>query len=115
MFLSYNFLGTSINKDCIGTLKDKVQVIYDFSAPTNCASPLDLSTSIIASSPHYADILRPLDDCLMSHVKDLRWTPDPTTAFFIKQYVTLLSHPQAGFPLSIVTDASDTTVGTVLQ
>ena len=69
--------------------------------------------------PHCARILKPLNSCLTSRGKELPWTPEAAEAFSaIKAALaqaTLLSHPQAGAPLSIMTDASDSAIGAVLQ
>ena len=117
-----NFLGHSVSKDGIRPLSDKVQAVRDFPVPT---SPRQLREFLGLVNfyhhfiPHCAHILQPLNSCLPACGNELHWTPEAAGAFSaIKDALTqatLLSHPQAGAPLSIMTDVSDAAVGAVLQ
>ena len=116
------FLGYSVSKDGISPLNDKVQAICNFPVPTSqhqLREFLGLINLYHRFVPSCARILKPLNSCLPSHGKELPWTTEAAEAFSaIKAAVaqaTLLSHPQAGAPLSIMTDASDSAVGAVLQ
>ena len=116
------FLGYSVSRDGISPLSDKVQAICNFPVPTSqrqLREFLRLVNFYHRFVPHCARILKPLNSCLTSRGKELPWTPEAAEAFSaIKAALaqaTLLSHPQAGAPLSIMTDASDSAVGAVLQ
>lgn len=70
--------------------------------------------------PHEASLLQPLHVLLSkSSPKELVWSESATAAFSaIKDALaqaTLLVHPKVGAPTSIMTDASSTAVGAVLQ
>ena len=72
--------------------------------------------------PHCAAILQPLNNLLAGENeknKTISWTEEATTAFSsIKEALanaTLLVHPHPDAATSIMTDASDTSVGAVLQ
>ena len=116
------FLGHSVSENGISPLNAKVKVIRDFPTPTSqrqLRKFLGLVNFYHRFIPHCAQILQPLNSCLTPRGKDLQWTSEAAEAFSsIKDALaqaTLLSHPQPGAPLAIMTDASDFAIGAVLQ
>ena len=122
---SLNFLGHRVDSTGIHPLEEKVQVIRDFPLPTTqrkLREFLGLVNFYHRFVPNCAGILQPLN-ALLSGPKDrsktLVWTDTASSAFEkIKDTLantTLLSHPKPGALTCIMTDASDTAVGAVLQ
>lgn len=116
------FLGHRVSKDGISPLPAKVQTIRNFPTPSTqqqLREFLGLINFYRRFIPGCAGILQPLTSLLTSRATDLHWTPQAMQAFStIKQTLadsTLLSHPAPGVPLTLMTDASDTAVGAVLQ
>ena len=113
------FLGHYLNSHG----EDKVKIIQDFPKPTTqrkLREFLGLVNFYHRFIPHCADILQPLHTLLASaHKTILQWNDKSLEAFStIKQAiaeVSLLSHPHTDAPTNIMTDASDTAVGAVLQ
>jgi len=120
-----DFLGHHIDATGIRPLKEKVQVFRDFPLPDTqrkLREFIGLINFYWRFIPNCATIIQPLNS-LLQHTKRpsdaLLWT-DTTIALFssIKNALanaTLLCHPKADAPTSVVTDASDTAVGAVLQ
>ena len=120
-----DFLGHHVNAQGIYPLEDKVQVICDFPQPTSqckLRTFLGLVNFYCRFLPDCARVLQPLTQLLSnckSSTKSIAWGDDVATAFStIKEMLaqaTLLTHPKPEAPTNIMTDASDTAVGTVLQ
>lgn len=117
------FLGHYLDSHGVRPLQDKVRVIQDFPQPNTqrkLREFLGLVNFYHRFIPHCADILQPLHTLLASaHKNILQWNEASLQAFStIKQAlaeVSLLSHPHTDVPTNIMTDASDTAVGAVLQ
>ena len=122
---SLNFLGHRVDRWGIHPLEEKVQVIRDFpQRTTQCKLRefLGLVNFYHRFVRHGADILQPLNSLLAApkdSAKTLLWSDVATTAFSrIKEAVanaTILSHPKPEALTCIMTDASNTAVGAVLQ
>jgi hypothetical protein len=117
-----DFLGHRISGAGVAPLRDNVQVILNFTKPTDCKS-LQRFLGIInfyhRFLPGAAGTLRPLTAALSGNPKALPWTPNMETAFAAAKKALVaavpLSHPLPGAVLSLAADASDTHVGAVLQ
>ena len=117
-----DFLGYHVDSS-IRPLDSKVQAIRDFPQPTNqrkLREFLGLVNFYRCFIPNGASLLHPLNLLLLkSSPKTLVWDDTTTSAFAaIKDTLaeaTLLAHPMAGAPTSIMTDASSIAVGAVLQ
>ena len=117
------FLGHYLNTHGVRPFHDKIKVIQDFQQPTTqrkLREFLGLVNFYHCFIPHCANILQPLHNLLVNaHKTILHWNNESVTAFStIKQAidnVSLLSHPHTDAPTDIMTDASDTAVGAVLQ
>ena len=106
-------------------MEDKVQAIRDFPLPLTqrkLREFLGLVNFYHRFVPSCAQTLQPLHDLLKTAPKGtapLTWTEAATAAFqSIKDALanaTLLVHPQPEAPTSILTDASSSAVGAVLQ
>ena len=122
---SLQFLGHQIDSAGIRPLDHKVQVIRDFPLPTThrkLREFLGLINFYHHFLPHAAELLRPLNDLLKGLTKAtkiLAWTDEAQGAFRAAKEAlanaTLLAHPLPTAPLAIMSDASDTAIGTVLQ
>ena len=120
-----DFLGHHVNAQGIHPLEDKVQVIRDFPQPTSqrkLREFLGLVNFYRRFLPDCARVLQPLTQLLSnckSSTKSIAWGDDAAMAFStIKEMLaqaTLLAHPKPEAPTNIMTDASDTAVGAVLQ
>ena len=114
-----------MNSQGVRPLEDKVKAIQDFPQPTTQCKLrefLGLINFYHHFLPHCADTLTPLHTLhATAHKskKTLQWNEESLQAFStIKQAivdVSLLSHPHADAPMNIMTDASDTAEGAVLQ
>ena len=119
------FLGHTVSSQGIRPSDTKVKAITDFPMPTSLRKIrefLGLVDFHHGFIPQCASILGPLNSLLATpHGKDrtLEWTEAATTAFNkIKEALataTLVTHPKPFVPTCIMTDASDTAVGAVLQ
>ena len=120
-----DFLGHHVDRHGIRPLEEKVQVIRNFPQPTTQRKPrefLGLVNFYHRFIPNCAQIIRPLNDLLTSHknsTQSIPWSDSATEAFAnIKDALakaTLLAHPKPDALTSIISDASDTAVGAVLQ
>ena len=119
-----SFLGHSLNSQGIYPLQDKVKVIQEFPQPTTkrkLREFLGLINFCHRFIPHCAETLQPLHNLLTTAHKNcnLQWTEQSLQCFSkIKQLiadVSLLTYPHSDAPTNIMTDASDTAVGAVLQ
>ena len=119
------FLGHQVDSTGICPLNNKVKAIRHFPHPNSQRKRcefLGLVNFYHRFLPHCAAILQPLNDLLAGENeknKTISWTEEATTAFSsIKEALsiaTLLVHPYPDDATSIMTDASDTSVGAVLQ
>ena len=120
---SLDFLGHHVDATGIRPLEDKVQTIRNFPQPTSqrkLREFVGLVNFYRRFIPHGATLLQPLNLLLSkSTPKTLIWSEAATSAFnAIKDALadtTLLVHPEAEAPTCIMTDASETAVGAVLQ
>ena len=118
-------MGHHVDSTGIKPLESKVQVIRDFPIPTTqrkLREFLGLVNFYHRFVPNCAAILVPLNSMLSSAQHSqapLNWSPAAESAFTrIKDALadaSLLVHPIPDAPTCIVTDASDTAVGAVLQ
>lgn len=119
------FLGYLVSDAGTSPLPDKVEAINNFSQP---ASIKDLRRFLGAINfyrrfiPNAARTQAPLNDLLKGNQKGKQrvpWTPETVEAFSkckeALAQATLLVHPKCDAPLSIVSDASDTTAGAALH
>ena len=120
-----DFLGHHVDSRGIHPLEDKVHAILDFPQPTTqrkLREFLGMVNFYRRFVPNCAAILQPLNTLLSktnSNAKTLAWCDDATTAFQQAKdalaEATLLVHPESAAPTRIMTDASDTAVGAVLE
>ena len=121
-----SFLGHTVDSNGISPLDSKVKAIVEFPQPTSqrkLRQFLGLINFYHRFLKNAAQILHPLNTLLSTpkkHTsKELVWTTEATQAFHtIKEVIakaTLLSHPKLDAPTSIMSDASDTAIGAVLQ
>ena len=122
---SLDFLSHHVSSAGVTPLQNNVQVIQSFPKPTSqrkLRQFLGLINFYRRFIPHCATILQLLR-LLLGHPKDkstaIVWTAEATVAFHnvttALAEATLLAHPVLDAPTCIMTDASDTAVGTVLQ
>ena len=118
------FLGHFVTTQGIQPLPDKVEAIQQFPQPNTqrkLREFLGLINFYHRFIPHCADIVRPLHTLLATTKtkQPLAWDDNNLKAFNdIKQaivYASLLSYPTPDAPTNIMTDASNTAVGAVLQ
>ena len=123
--LALEFLGHYVSSEGIRPLEDKIEVIHAFLRPTS-QRHLRKFTGLVnfyrRFLPSRAAIMQPLNQ-LLTHPKDksapLEWTEEALSAFNKTKealsQATLLNHPKPDAPTCLMTDASDTAVGAVLQ
>ena len=121
---SLEFLGHQVSSQGIHPLADKVHAVAQFPRPPTARKLrefIGLINFYHRFIPHCAEILQPLNAMLAGATPNhqLNWTEETTVAFDkIKDALaqaTLLNHPIPEAPTCIVSDASDTAVGAVLQ
>ena len=120
-----DLLGHRVSANGIRPLEEKVKSIRDFPQPMSVRKLrqfLGLINFDHRFIPNCAAILEPLNRLLSSTGREahhLPWDEQADTAFTaIKEALanaTLLAHPKQHVPTRIMTDASDFTVGAVLQ
>ena len=120
-----DFLGHHIDQHGITPLPEKVQAVRDFPQPQS-QHQLNHFIGVVNCYhrflPHCADLMQPLHSLLSTaqpKSQALIWT-DPTVAAFnatkdALANASLLSYPTPDAPTCLMTDASDTAVGAVLQ
>ena len=117
-------MGHHVNSDGISPLPDKVQSVQDFPPPqslTKLREFLGLVNFYRRFIPDCAGHMSPLTDLLKSKVKNrpIQLTPSQLQSFedvkTALAQATLLQHPVATAPLSLMVDASDFAVGDVLH
>lgn len=119
------FLGHRVTREGIRPLEKKVQALRDFPRPASIRKLrefLGLLNFHRRFLPNIARIIIPLTDLLKSAkapTSPLTWTPDAEASFQTAKNAladaTLLVHPLHVAPMRLITDASGTAVGAVLQ
>ena len=123
--MSLQFLGHQLDKDGIQPLKEKVTAVQNFPLPDTrkkLCEFLGLMNFYHRFVKNCARIIQPLNT-LVAQTKDdkshLQWNDNTMAAFTtIKEALAsaiLLFHPKQEAPTSIMTDASSSAVGAVLQ
>ena len=122
---SLEFLGHQVDRHGIHPLEQKVEIIRTFPQPTSQRKLRQFPGLVNFYRwfiPSCAHILQPLHHLLSGSPKNdrrLEWNSEAEAAFVaIKEALadaTLLVHPHVDAPTSLITDASDTAVGAVLQ
>ena len=120
-----DFLGHHITCYGISPLPEKVQAIRDFPKPQTQRQLrrfIGLVNFYHRFLPHCADLMHPLHSLISpGKVKsqDLTWTDTTVAAFSATKEAlakaSLLAYPSFNAPTCLMTDASDTAVGAVLQ
>ena len=117
-----DFLGHHIDQHGISPLADKVQAIQDFPQPTSqrkLRGFLGLVNFYHRFLPHCAELMQPLHALLTNRTQTIAWDDKSLAAFNGTKealaQATLLSYPKAEAPTCLMTDASNTAVGAVLQ
>ena len=120
------FLGYEISPNGLKPTLSKVEAISKFVTPktaTQLRRFLGMVNFYHRFVPRCASLQQPLTKLLAGHSrnskKPLQWTTESQNAFEeIKQSLisaTLLAHPNPNSKVSLITDASDTAMGAVLQ
>jgi Reverse transcriptase (RNA-dependent DNA polymerase)/RNase H-like domain found in reverse transcriptase len=119
------FLGHAVHADGVSPLQDRVAAVKEFPKPTTVVEMqafLGLYNYYRRFVPAEARLLKPLTDALQGGLRPnskLVWSSDMDTAFAAAKLAisaaTLLDHPSPAAELMLVTDASGTHVGAVLQ
>jgi hypothetical protein len=120
-----DFLGHRLSAFGIGPLPSRVQAIAEFPRPATVKQLqafLGLFNFYCRFIPAAAKVVRPLTEALRGSPKGaaiLAWTPAMASAFLAARGAlsssAVLAHPAAGAEISLVTDASATHVGAVVQ
>ena len=120
-----DFLGHHIDCHGLTPLPDKVQAVRDFPQPQSQRQLrrfIGLVNFYHRFLPHCAELMQPLHSLLSSSKsksQTLTWTDSAIAAFNATKdalaNASLLSYPQPDAPTCLMTDASDTAVGAVLQ
>ena len=120
--IAQKFLGHHIDSRGIAPLQDKVQTVREFPQPTTQRKLrrfIGFVNFYHRFLPHCANLMQPLHDLLDSAKQTVIWTDTALAAFHAAKEAlakaTLLSYPQRDAPTLLMTDASDTAVGAVLQ
>lgn len=120
------FLGYNISTEGTRPLESKIEVIRDFPPPKNAKGLrrfLGMMNFYRRFLPHAAEEQAPLHQLLagpdIKGSTSLTWTPELLQAFekckSSLSRSTLWAHPIHDAPLALVTDASNTAIGSVLQ
>jgi len=119
---SVKFLGHMISAAGIQPLPQHLAAIQDFPPPADIKQLqrfLGMVNFYRRFLPGIAGTLQPLTDLLKGSPKTLGWSPSAAAAFEAAKAALVktvpLSHPAPGATISLVTDASDSHVGGVLQ
>ena len=120
-----DFLGHHIDQNGITPLPEKVQAIRNYPQPQSQRQLrrfIGLVNFYHRFLPHCADLMRPLHSLLSSSKpksQAIIWTHTAEAAFQATKdalaNASLLSYPKPDAPTCLMTDASDTAVGAVLQ
>lgn len=119
------FLGYQVSADGTRPLPEKIQAINEFEQPTTAKQLrryLGMLNFYRRFMSNAAQVQAPLNELLRGNVKGktpVNWTPEAAAAFEESRAslarAALLAHPKQDAPLAVFTDASDFTVGAVLQ
>jgi cleavage and polyadenylation specificity factor subunit 1 len=119
---SVKFLGHMVSATGIQPLPQHLTAIQEFPPPTDVKQLqryLGMVNFYRRFLPGVAGILQPLTDLLRGSPKSLDWSAAAAAAFDLSKAALVkavpLSHPAPKANISLVTDASDTHVGAVLQ
>ena len=119
---SLTFLGHHINRHGITPLPEKVTAIRDFPQPQSKRQLrwfIGLVNFYHRFLPHCAELMLPLHSLLKGKSQSITWTDAATASFHATKdalaKASLLSYPRPDAPACLMTDASDTAVGAVLQ
>jgi Reverse transcriptase (RNA-dependent DNA polymerase)/RNase H-like domain found in reverse transcriptase/Integrase core domain/Integrase zinc binding domain len=119
---SVKFLGHMVTAAGIQPLPQHIATIQDFPPPTDVKQLqrfLGMINFYRRFLPGIAGTLRPLTDLLKGSPKSLAWSAEAGAAFQGAKLALVnavsLSHPAPNATISLVTDASDSHVGGVLQ
>ena len=117
-----DFLGHHIDRHGITPLPEKVQAVHNFpqsQSQRQLRRFIGLVNFYHRFLPHCADLIQPLHSLLKGKTQSLTWTDEAVAAFnATKQALanaSLLAYPSPDAPTCLMTDASDTAVGAVLQ
>ncbi|XP_047987090.1 uncharacterized protein LOC125226951, partial [Leguminivora glycinivorella] len=121
-----NFLGYEVSSDGISPTQERIQAISNYPKPkTVCELRrfLGMLNFYRDCLPHQAELQSQLNKYLHNSKKNdktlIEWNPETEEAFIkCRQSIlkaTTLSYPVHGAPLSIMTDASDHSLGGVVQ
>ena len=120
-----DFLGHHIDQHGITPLSEKVQAVSDFPQPQSqrqLRQFVGLVNFYHRFLPHCADLMQPLHALLTASKpksQALNWNDDALAAFNATKEAlasaSLLTYPTTDAPTCLMTDASDTAVGAVLQ
>lgn len=119
---SLEFLGHHINCHGITPVPEKVQAVHDFPQPQSqrqLCRFIGLVNFYHRFLPHCAALMQPLHSLLKRKTQSLTWTEETLTAFDATKEAlanaSLLAYPTPEAPTCLMTDASETAVGAVLQ
>lgn len=119
------FLGYTVTAQGTTPLHEKVAAILDYPQPQTAKQLrqfLGMLNFYRRFLPDAARIQAPLHDLLQGNVKGktpIQWPPHAQDAFVLCKRTladaALLAHPQPDAPLTLITDASDSSVGAAIQ
>ena len=119
---SLNFLGHHIDCHGISPVPEKVKAINDFPQPQTQRQLrrfIGLVNFYHRFLPHCAELMQPLHSLLKGKAQSLIWTDSAISSFQATKTAlantSLLTYPSPNAPTCLMTDASDTAVGAVLQ
>ena len=119
---SLNFLGHHIDRHGISPLPEKVKAVNEFPQPQTQRQLrrfIGLVNFYHRFLPHGAELMQPLHSLLKRKSQSITWTDAATTSFQATKdalaKASLLTYPTPNAPTCLMTDASDTAVGAVLQ
>ena len=119
---SLTFLGHHIDQHGISPLQEKVRAARNFPQPSSQRKLRDfmgLVNFYHRFIPHCAELMQPLHALLANKTQTIAWNDAAVSSFNATKdalaKATLLSYPKRDAPTCLMTDASDTAVGAVLQ
>ena len=119
---SLTFLGHHIDCHGISPVPEKVKAVNDFPQPQTQRQLrrfIGLVNFYHRFLPHCAELMQPLHSLLKGKSQSLTWTEAATNSFQASKEAlanaSLLTYPTPTAPTCLMTDASDTAVGAVLQ
>ena len=119
---SLTFLGHHIDCHGISPVPEKVKAVTEFPLPQTQRQLrrfIGMVNFYHRFLPHCAELMHPLHSLLQPKSQSLTWTDTATAAFQATKdalaRASLLTYPTSNAPTCLMTDASDTAVGAVLQ